>query len=280
MATLFAGVNATTLQYSFALSDTTLGQATNLLWILSLIFSIASAINSQIANHWQSSVYRSPAEFVPIFVGVWMERTPLLLLSASVISFSTGLICFCFQFFPHIFIPLVACLLTTVTSLALLIIGAWIAGERHMAAKETSPRWLYPALQSFLVTLQPFGLCKLKIRWREPSPTGHRACVKRFFRHLQSTLKSVLVSPPRVCADEESQSTETKPEESASLANPSRLLDVEMFVDNFFILRTGLTCPSSQLQQIDETSRNLNYSANRIKYLALNPCSSDPPGCS
>lgn len=186
-------MNATTLQYSVNLTDNLLGRATNLLWILSLVFSIASAINSQIANHWQSAEYRSPAVFVPKIVGIWMEHTPLLLLGASVITFSTGLICFTFKVFSdHFFIPLITCLSTTVTSFALITIGLWIASERYVAKNTMSRRWLTSILHDKAKRLIVWmGLESLASRWREPSPSTRRARWRAAVRRTRHRITSM-----------------------------------------------------------------------------------------
>ncbi|KAG8681716.1 hypothetical protein FRC08_015465 [Ceratobasidium sp. 394] len=49
VATFFSGVTATTIQYSFEQTGNTRADLVNALWIISLIFSIASAINSQVS---------------------------------------------------------------------------------------------------------------------------------------------------------------------------------------------------------------------------------------
>ncbi|CAE6417437.1 unnamed protein product [Rhizoctonia solani] len=51
VATFFSGVTATTLQFSFEVHGSFLSDLVNALWITSLVFSIASAINAQLAYH-------------------------------------------------------------------------------------------------------------------------------------------------------------------------------------------------------------------------------------
>ena len=53
VATFFSAVAATTIQYSYQSNFTTTEKAVNLLWVMALIFSLASAINSQLAYHWR-----------------------------------------------------------------------------------------------------------------------------------------------------------------------------------------------------------------------------------
>ncbi|KAG8919921.1 hypothetical protein FRC00_010734 [Tulasnella sp. 408] len=56
VATFFSGVTATTIQYTFDKTQSHLQQVVNALWITSLVFSIASSINSQLAYHWRAAM--------------------------------------------------------------------------------------------------------------------------------------------------------------------------------------------------------------------------------
>lgn len=183
----FSGVNATTIQYSYQLTPSTLSRAINLLWMLSLVFSIASAINSQIANHWGAAGYRSPQAYVPKFVALWMTHTPLLLLGLSVIAFSTGLVCFSFQVFgSHLFIPLVTALSTSVTSCALITVGLWLAGERYVASRHKRRIWLWQYIWHHLPRLLGVPLMKKAATWfANPPPSSTRSRMAAFFRSWQ-----------------------------------------------------------------------------------------------
>jgi WD repeat-containing protein 26 len=50
VATFFSAVTATTLQFSYTLPTDALGSAVNSFWFASLVFSIASAVNSLLGN--------------------------------------------------------------------------------------------------------------------------------------------------------------------------------------------------------------------------------------
>ncbi|KAF8322776.1 uncharacterized protein EI90DRAFT_3130876 [Cantharellus anzutake] len=143
VATLFSSVTATTIQFSYQNFQTRTQEAVNLLWIISLVFSLASAMNSQLAYHWRSAVYRSPRARLPWWVSIWITHTPLSFLIASVIAFSAGLICFTFSNF-HIspFIPVVITICTSVSSFALLTVGFWFLGERYAYGKTNGRKWL------------------------------------------------------------------------------------------------------------------------------------------
>ena len=121
---------------SYQVYETRTQQAVNLLWLISLVFSLASAINSQLAYHWRSAIYRSPRSCVPWWVSIWINRTPLFFLVASVISFSAGLVCFTFSTYHNRpFIPIVITVATSISSFALIAVGSWFAGERYAFSK-------------------------------------------------------------------------------------------------------------------------------------------------
>lgn len=115
VATFFSAVTATTLQYSFVKNDAPIDQAVNLLWVTSLVFSLASIINSQLTYNWRSAIYRSPGSVIPWWGAIWITGTPLAFLSASVLAFSAGLVCFTFSVFPHTLVPVVTVVFTAVS---------------------------------------------------------------------------------------------------------------------------------------------------------------------
>ncbi|KAG8974260.1 hypothetical protein FRC05_007684 [Tulasnella sp. 425] len=94
VATFLSAVTATTVQYP--MSQEHLETAVMGLWISSLILSIASAINAQLAIHWRASMYRSPRNALPVFASICLDHTPLLCLVGSVLAFSAGLVVWTF----------------------------------------------------------------------------------------------------------------------------------------------------------------------------------------
>jgi hypothetical protein len=56
VATFFAGVAATVLQFSIELNETPTQVAANTLWFASLVLSIGSAINGLLAMTWRQAV--------------------------------------------------------------------------------------------------------------------------------------------------------------------------------------------------------------------------------
>lgn len=55
IATFFSAVTATTLQFSFQQTNSALANAVNGFWIVSLVFSISSAINSLLGMTWHKA---------------------------------------------------------------------------------------------------------------------------------------------------------------------------------------------------------------------------------
>lgn len=83
-----------------------------------------------------SAIYRSPRACVPWWVSVWITRTPLMFLVASVIAFSAGLVCFTFSNFgAGSYVPIVTTVSTSISSFALFAVGFWFAGERYAFGK-------------------------------------------------------------------------------------------------------------------------------------------------
>lgn len=56
VATFFSAVTATTLQFSFEMTTTPLGNAVNSLWFTSLVFSIGAAVHSFLALVWKEAM--------------------------------------------------------------------------------------------------------------------------------------------------------------------------------------------------------------------------------
>ncbi|KAG8975911.1 hypothetical protein FRC05_004842 [Tulasnella sp. 425] len=155
VATFFSGVAATTFQYTageqqyvilhytkdyvliFLLCPPSshLDQAVRALLVSSLILSIASAINSQLAMHWRSAMYRSPRSALPMWTSVCLNHTPLLFLVAAVLTFSVGLVGYTYSSSQGKVVTLSATILTSFTSLILLTVILWEGGERWQASK-------------------------------------------------------------------------------------------------------------------------------------------------
>ncbi|KAF8332727.1 uncharacterized protein EI90DRAFT_693671 [Cantharellus anzutake] len=96
VATLFAGVSASTIQLSYDGNKKRLFEAVQFLWIFSLCLSIASAISSQVSYRWSSAVYIKSDLTPPWLVSAWIVTAPFTFLVISVGSFAIGIALFTF----------------------------------------------------------------------------------------------------------------------------------------------------------------------------------------
>ncbi|KAG9009636.1 hypothetical protein FRB90_008227 [Tulasnella sp. 427] len=137
VATFFSGVAATTFQYTTSPQGTThtLDEVVRALWVSSIILSIASAINSQLAMHWRTAMYRSPRSALPMWTSICLTQTPLLFLVFAVLTFSLGLVIYTCSSAQGKLVTLCATVLTSLTSVILLAVILWEGGERWQAHK-------------------------------------------------------------------------------------------------------------------------------------------------
>ncbi|KAG9118896.1 hypothetical protein FRC07_006350, partial [Ceratobasidium sp. 392] len=203
VATFFSGVTATTIQYSFDKVGNPRADLVNALWIISLIFSIASAINSQLAYHWRAAMYRSPRNYVPWWVTIWIKRSPLFFLIGSVIAFSIGLCVFTYSSGQS---PVVSALVTAFTVVTSSGLSLWFAFERWTFSRTRGQRWLFDILEECQDKVHKY----LGIKWlmdRRPRHMGPR--LKWWIRirmdRIQIGLQGIWAScmPKRRPTDEE-----------------------------------------------------------------------------
>ncbi|KAF8591362.1 WD40 repeat-like protein [Ramaria rubella] len=142
VATFFSAVTATTIQFSFNLNDNPLQNAVNAFWFSSLVFSIASAVNSLLGLTWKQAMYRSPRHRVPWWVLIWIKRSPLIFLVISVAAFSVGLVLFTWASTQHLTTCLVTSVFTGFSSFGLVAVSAWFAFERVTYTRHKGKRWL------------------------------------------------------------------------------------------------------------------------------------------
>ncbi|KAG8788489.1 hypothetical protein FRC12_014530, partial [Ceratobasidium sp. 428] len=198
VATFFSGVTATTIQYSFDQVGNTRADLVNALWIISLIFSIASAINSQLAYHCEdyvnirkihikgcylgrAAMYRSPRNYVPWWVTIWIKRSPLFFLIGSVIAFSIGLCVFTYSSGQSPVVSALVTAFTIVTSSGLISVGLWFASERWTFSRTRGQRWLWDILNDFQAKVHKYlGITWIIQTW----PRDIRARSRRWM-HVQ-----------------------------------------------------------------------------------------------
>ncbi|KAG8985218.1 hypothetical protein FRB90_004877 [Tulasnella sp. 427] len=146
VATFFSAVTATTLQYSID-PEKFLGTLVGSLWVSSLILSVASAINLQLAMHWRAAMYRSPRRALPAWASFCLDHTPIVFLVAAVLTFSAGLVAWTFSSGFGILVSTSAAALTGLTTVIISTIFAWEAREIVLDYTRTHPS-LYQSLES------------------------------------------------------------------------------------------------------------------------------------
>ncbi|KAG2046627.1 WD40 repeat-like protein [Suillus hirtellus] len=142
VATFFSAVTATTLQFSYQLTDGVLEKSVNAFWFSSLVFSIAAAVNSLLGLTWKQAMYRSPGHRVPWWVLIWIKRSPLVFLVMSVACFSAGLMLFTYATDQGFVTSTITTVFTAVTSFGLAAVSAWFASERWIFVQHRGHVWL------------------------------------------------------------------------------------------------------------------------------------------
>ncbi|EIN08602.1 hypothetical protein PUNSTDRAFT_88042 [Punctularia strigosozonata HHB-11173 SS5] len=146
VATFFSAVTATTLQFSFNLTSSALQNAVNAFWFASLVFSIASAVNSLLGVTWKQAMYRSPGHRVPWWVLIWIKRSPLVFLVISVACFSIGLVLFAYASDQSHTTSTITTVFTAFSSFGLMAVSTWFASERWAFTRHKGKKWLADVL--------------------------------------------------------------------------------------------------------------------------------------
>lgn len=94
IATLFSSVSEAALQTSFQSNATRLDNTVNGFWFISLVSSIAAAVNSVLGLRWIHHADRLPISQIPWFITFWYQTSPLVFLTFSVACFDIGLVLF------------------------------------------------------------------------------------------------------------------------------------------------------------------------------------------
>ncbi|KAL0959814.1 hypothetical protein HGRIS_011496 [Hohenbuehelia grisea] len=143
VATFFSAVTATTLQFSYTLPpDDDVAISVNCFWFLSMVFSIAAAVNSLLGLTWKQAMYRSPGHRVPWWVLIWIKRSPLVFLVMSVACFSIGLCAFAYASGQAHITSTITTVFTAFTSFGLCAVSAWFASERWIFLRHKGKKWL------------------------------------------------------------------------------------------------------------------------------------------
>ncbi|KAJ4491756.1 WD40-repeat-containing domain protein [Lentinula lateritia] len=199
VATFFSAVTAMTLQYSYMLNSTT-GHVVNLFWFLSLVFSIAAAVNSLLGLTWKQAMYRSPGLRVPWWVLIWIKRSPLVFLVMSVVCFWIGLCTFTFASNQSRVTSIVTTVFTVFTSCSLGAISIWWTSERWSFTHRRGKEWLVNTVR------QLFHLSSKRKNLQRRIVTH----IKRLGTQLRRVAKSLIGKDTEIRSDVESGSPKLK----------------------------------------------------------------------
>lgn len=169
IATFFSAVTATTIQYSFDRNKTLLDAWVNAFWYSSLVFSIASAVNSLIGLTWKQAMYRSPGHRVPWWVLMWIKRSPLIFLVVSVAAFSVGLVLFTYASGQPGVVCTVVTVFTACSSFGLIAVSSWFVFERWAFSRHKGQLWLDDILHDLNIKLRRV----LGLDWAATVPPKH-----------------------------------------------------------------------------------------------------------
>ncbi|KAG8925153.1 hypothetical protein FRC02_009893 [Tulasnella sp. 418] len=164
VATFFSAITASILQFSWN-QQGSLCDVVNGFWIMSLVLSVASAMNSQLVYQWRAAMYRSPIYSLPWIVTVWLTRTPFIFLIFSALSFSAGLVVWTYSSHQSRTVSIIT---TATASLTLFTFPAafliWIVFERWAFRSYKGTKWLTDIIWDLsrelrkLVSIQRFKL--------------------------------------------------------------------------------------------------------------------------
>ncbi|KAG8732880.1 hypothetical protein FRC10_000546 [Ceratobasidium sp. 414] len=213
VATFFSGVTATTIQYSFNVIGNTRADLVNALWIISLIFSIASAINSQLAYHCKCYGPAS-VEVVQVFrgraccdvslpsqlralVGNDMDQTiasvlPHFSLQLAVSPFISPALVFTYSSGQS---PVVSALVTAFTILLnsnSVSVGLWFASERWTFSRTRGQRWLFDILNDFQAKVNKYlGITWIIRRWPKDARTRLMSWIRVQIHNIRLALQNM-----------------------------------------------------------------------------------------
>lgn len=148
VSTLLSAVTAAALAYTVDVRENTAAYRANLLWVISVIFSTASAIQAQLAFYW----LRHPRheESPVVFTGSRIIlASPLALFVVAIITFLGGLISFTFALYKGTALPPFAVICASIALVAMGVSSYWRVLEASLSFKE-SVKWenLKPQLSS------------------------------------------------------------------------------------------------------------------------------------
>ncbi|GJE84620.1 WD40 repeat-like protein [Phanerochaete sordida] len=143
VATFFAGVTATMLQITWNFEPRSkLSDSVNAFWIISIIFSVSSAVNSLLGLSWTEAIFRSPDHLIPWWILIWVKRSPIAFLVLSVACFFVGIVQFSYLSSQAPATRIVTAALSATSCFGLLAMSVWFASERWIYSRYGGHLWL------------------------------------------------------------------------------------------------------------------------------------------
>ncbi|CCL98725.1 uncharacterized protein FIBRA_00730 [Fibroporia radiculosa] len=153
VATFFSAVTASTMQFSYTMTEGPLENAVNAFWFTSLVFSIQAAVNSLLGLTWKKAMYRSPGHRTPWWVLIWIKRSPLVFLVASVACFSIGLVLFAYSSGQDPITQTLTSVFSAFSCFGLAAVSAWFVSERWIFIRHRGQKWLADVLSETKVQI-------------------------------------------------------------------------------------------------------------------------------
>jgi hypothetical protein len=139
VSALLSGVTATALQTTYSMNGR-LATRMNILWFISLGFSVASAIQCQLAFYWTRHPYRTPSLKMSMLGSFLITRAPLAFFINAAVAFAGGFLAFVFIILSSTAIHALAVMCAILLIGYVVIVLFWIVGE--MLAVEDISRWI------------------------------------------------------------------------------------------------------------------------------------------
>ncbi|KAI0699396.1 WD40-repeat-containing domain protein [Cytidiella melzeri] len=144
VAALFAGIATGMLQ--IVSGSGRLGSAIALLWYMSLIFSVSSAVNGLLGLSRMQAIYRSPDHHVPWWVLMWIKQFPIIFLVLSVVCFFIALILMAFTPQQSRATLIVTTFLSSSSCFGLIVVSGWSICEFLVYSHYEGRMWLAEVL--------------------------------------------------------------------------------------------------------------------------------------
>ncbi|KAK7676814.1 hypothetical protein QCA50_020220 [Cerrena zonata] len=128
LATFFTSTAATTLQFSYAQSESPLFTSVNAFWFLALVFSLGAAGNGLMSLSWKRPMNNHP---VASWILIWVTRSPLLLVILAFGCFSVGIVLLAYSSGQNKIVSTLVAVLSGISCFFLFVLYISIIGDKH-----------------------------------------------------------------------------------------------------------------------------------------------------